>query len=111
MDGVDLKEIDHEALRRQIAVLFQNPVHYETTVRENIGFGEISALSDDKRLWQAASDAGALAPIERLPEGFDTILSKMFGLSLIHIWISVRTLREIGRWLPGMQGNAGFFLL
>ena len=79
VDGVDLKEIDHEALRRQIAVLFQNPVHYETTVRENIGFGEISALSDDKRLWQAASDSGALAPIERLPEGFDTVLSKMFG--------------------------------
>jgi len=66
-------------LRRQIAVLFQDPVHYETTVRENIGFGEIGALSDQGRIWQAARDAGALAPIERLPEGFDTVLSKMFG--------------------------------
>lgn len=79
LDGVDLKEIDQEALRRQIAVLFQNPVHYQTTVRENIGFGQLSYLGDDRRLWQAACDAGALAPIERLPGGFDTVLSKMFG--------------------------------
>ncbi len=78
-DGVDLKKIDHENLRRQVAVLFQSPVHYQTTVRENIGFGELSSLDDHLRIRQAACDAGALASIDRLQEGFDTVLSKMFG--------------------------------
>jgi len=79
LDGVDLRELDQEALRRRIAVLFQEPVHYHATVRENIGFGDINRLADEKRIWEAARDAGALEPIERLPDGLDTILGKWFG--------------------------------
>lgn len=79
LDGADLREFDHEALRRQIAVLFQNPVHYHTTVHENIAFGDISRLSDQHGVWQAARDSGALESIERLQNGFETVLSKWFG--------------------------------
>ena len=79
LDGVDLRELDQEALRRRIAVLFQEPVHYQATVRENIGFGEIDRLSDEKRVWEAARNAGALEPVERLEDGFETILGKWFG--------------------------------
>ena len=79
LDGVDLRELDQEALRRRIAILFQEPVHYQATVRENIGFGDISGLSDEKRIWEAARNAGALEPVERLQEGFDAILGKSFG--------------------------------
>lgn len=79
LDGVDLRELDQEALWRRIAVLFQEPVHYHATVRENIGFGEINKLSDEKRIWNAAKNAGALEPIERLHDGFETILGKWFG--------------------------------
>jgi ATP-binding cassette, subfamily B, bacterial len=79
LDGADLREFDHEALRRQIAVLFQNPVHYHATVHENIAFGDLSRLSDQQRVWQAAHDSGALESIERLQNGFETVLSKWFG--------------------------------
>lgn len=79
LDGVDLREFDPETLRRGIAVLFQEPVHYHATVRENIAFGEIAALSDHARAWQAARDAGALEPIARLQNGFETVLGKWFG--------------------------------
>ncbi len=79
VDGVDLRALDHGAMRRQIAVLFQEPVHYHTSVRENIGFGDIEAIGDQARVSQAARDAGALAPIERLDQGFDTVLGKWFG--------------------------------
>ncbi len=79
LDGVDLREMDPEALRRNIAVLFQDPVHYHATVRENIGFGDIGKLSDEKRIREAARDAGALEPIERLQDGFEAILGKLFG--------------------------------
>jgi ATP-binding cassette subfamily B protein len=79
MDGVDVRSLDPDALRRRITVLFQEPVRYHATVRENIGFSDVSALSDQARVWQAARDAGALDPIDRLPEGFDSILGKFFG--------------------------------
>lgn len=79
MDGVDLRSLDREALRRCITVLFQEPVRYHATARENIGFGDVDALSDQARVGQAARDAGALDPIERLAEGFETVLGKFFG--------------------------------
>lgn len=79
LDGVDLRSLDQEALRRRIAVLFQDPVHYHATVRENIAFGDVAGLGDDARVWEAARNAGALGPIERLQDGLDTILGKWFG--------------------------------
>ena len=79
LDGVDLRSLDQEALRRRIAVLFQGPVHYHASVRENIAFGDIEGLGDQARVWEAARDAGALEPIERLEGGFEAILGKWFG--------------------------------
>lgn len=79
LDGADLRSFDQEELRRQIAVLFQDPVHYHTTVRENIAFGDIDELANHHRTWQAARDAGALEPIDRLEGGFDALLGKWFG--------------------------------
>jgi len=79
LDNVDLRAMDQEALRRRIAVLFQDPVHYHASVRENIAFGDLEGLSDQARLWEAARDAGALEPIESLPDGFDALLGKWFG--------------------------------
>jgi ATP-binding cassette subfamily B protein len=76
---VDWRAFDPSALRREITVLFQDPVHYHASVRENISFGDIGGINDEPRLRQAAADAGALEPIERLPEGFDSLLGKWFG--------------------------------
>ncbi len=79
LDGMDLRELDPETLRRRIAVLFQEPVHYHATVHENIAFGDIHALADQARAREAAHDAGAMEPIERLQGGFDAVLGKWFG--------------------------------
>jgi hypothetical protein len=70
LDGVDLSSLDQEALRRRMSVLFQDPVHYHASVRENIAFGDIEGLGDQARVWEAARNAGALEPIERLKGGF-----------------------------------------
>lgn len=78
-DGVDLRSLDPVALRRQIAVLFQDPVHYHASAGENIIFGDIEGASDQARMWKAARDAGALEPIERLEGGFAALLGKWFG--------------------------------
>ena len=79
LDDVDLRAMDQEALRRRITVLFQDPVHYHASVRENIAFGDLEGLSDQARVRQAAQDAGALEPIGRLPDGFEALLGKWFG--------------------------------
>ena len=79
IDGVNLRALDPEALRSGIAVLFQDPVHYHTSVRANIAFGDVTGLDDHARVWQAAYDAGALDPIERLPGNFEALLGKWFG--------------------------------
>jgi ATP-binding cassette subfamily B protein len=79
LDGVDLKAFDPVALRERITVLFQEPVHYHASVRENIAFGDLGALFDLTRVRHAAEDAGALEPVERLPAGFESLLGKWFG--------------------------------
>jgi ATP-binding cassette, subfamily B, bacterial len=79
IDGRDLRSLDPAALRRQIAVLFQEPVRYHATAQKNIAFGDLEGLCDRDRTRQAAIDAGALETIERLPEGFDALLGKWFG--------------------------------
>jgi ATP-binding cassette, subfamily B, bacterial len=79
VDGVDIRSLDQAALRRQIAVLFQDPVHYHATVGENIAFGDVEGAQDKDRMLKAAQDAGALEPIEGLKGGFDALLGKWFG--------------------------------
>ncbi len=79
LDGVDLRAFDPVALRDKITVLFQEPVRYHATVRENIAFGDLDGLLDLPRVRQAAEDAGALEPVERLPAAFESLLGKWFG--------------------------------
>jgi ATP-binding cassette subfamily B protein len=79
LDGVDLRSFDPETLHRQVTILFQEPVRYQATVAENIAFGDVDGLHDRERIRLAAQAAGAVPFIERLPEGFDALLSKWFG--------------------------------
>lgn len=78
-DDVDLKAFDVVALRHRMAVLFQDPVHYHATVRENIAFGDLDGVPDQARVRQAAHNAGVVRAVESLPEQFETVLGKRFG--------------------------------
>jgi ATP-binding cassette subfamily B protein len=79
LDGVDLRSFDPQELRRGITVLFQEPVRYHTTAGENIAMGDLASEPDRDRIQAAAHAAGAAMPIERLPQGYDTVLGKWFG--------------------------------
>ncbi len=78
-DGVDLRELALAEVRRRITVLFQEPVHYHDTVAYNLRCGDLAALPDRAALVDAARAAGADGPIQRLPQGYETILGKWFG--------------------------------
>jgi ATP-binding cassette subfamily B protein len=78
LDGLDLKQIRTEELRRLITVLFQQPMHYNTTLAENVAYGAISEPRSSAEIEAAVKAAGAEEIVARLPEGYDSILGKWF---------------------------------
>lgn len=78
LDGVDLGNYSITDLHRQISVLFQDYIHYQLTVKENIWLGDIEVEPDSERIWAAAHAAGAHPTIDRLPHGLDTRLGNWF---------------------------------
>ena len=79
LDGVDLRNIAVDDLRRQITTLFQFPVPYQATARENIALGDVQRTAHPEEIETAARNAGAHEVIERLPQGYDTLLGKWFA--------------------------------
>ena len=79
IDGVDLKDMDLKSLRNLIGIVSQDIILFNDTVRENIGFGNPDANFDEIK--KAAELAYADEFIERLPEGYDTIVGER-GLKL-----------------------------
>ncbi|MBI2874294.1 MAG: ABC transporter ATP-binding protein [Firmicutes bacterium] len=70
VDGQDLREIKLTSLRRQIALVAQEPFLFSTTVRENIAYGRPGASAEEVEA--AARSAQAHSFIEGLPQGYDT---------------------------------------
>jgi len=78
IDGRDLRELSLAALRRAISVLFQEPVHYHASARDNIAVGDLAASPDHARVVASAQAAGSHDMITSLPDGYDTLLSRWF---------------------------------
>jgi ATP-binding cassette subfamily B protein len=78
LDGVDLREYDLDDLRACIGVIFQDFVRYQATMRENIGYGQITALDDEGRVLSAAERGGADEVAAALTQGYDTMLGRWF---------------------------------
>ncbi|MFN7130513.1 MAG: ABC transporter ATP-binding protein [Myxococcales bacterium] len=76
--GVDLRDMDPEALRKRIGVVFQDFVRYQFTFAENIGLGWVPALEDQSRIELAALAGGADAIVSELPKKYDTMLGGWF---------------------------------
>ena len=79
VDGCDLRDLRQAEWRRQITVLFQEPVRYHVTAAENIAHGDIAATPGVGAIERAARAAGAHELIARLPEGYETVLGRWFG--------------------------------
>ena len=79
IDGRDTADVDPDALRRNIGVVFQDYARYDMTVRENIGFGNLDKLDDDDAIRQAAAEAGIAEVVERFPEQYETMLGRQFA--------------------------------
>lgn len=74
IDGIDITDIPKDTLRRSIAIVLQDTVLFSDTIRANIKYGRTDASDEDMRA--AAALAKADEFIERLPEGYDTMLAE-----------------------------------
>ena len=74
LDGVDLRELEPEALRRQVALVPQDPVIFGATARENIRYGRLDA--DAAQIEAAARSAEAHEFLVDLPQGYDSELGE-----------------------------------
>lgn len=74
IDGTDITEVTQKSLRHAIAVVFQEATLFSGTVRENIAYGKPSATL--KEIKAAAKAANATSFIEKLPQGFDTLVGE-----------------------------------
>ena len=70
VNGHPLKNVDLQSLRNQIAVVFQESLIFDGTVRENIAYGKPDAT--DEEIMEAAKKADAHDFISELSEGYDT---------------------------------------
>ena len=77
VDGVDVRRYDLKGLRHGIGAIFQDYVRFYCTAEENIAFGDIRVV-DRERVKRAAALAGMDGYIEKLPQGYDTMLGRMF---------------------------------
>jgi ATP-binding cassette subfamily B protein len=77
VDGIDLRDVEPSQWQGRIGALFQDFVHYELPVVDNIGFGA-SLDGDEDALRSAATRAGAIQLVDGLPRGWATVLSRQF---------------------------------
>ena len=72
IDGVDIRHINRDNLRQNIAMVLQDTHLFTGTVMENIRYGRLDAT--DEEVIQAAKTASAHSFINRLPHGYQTML-------------------------------------
>jgi ATP-binding cassette, subfamily B, bacterial len=79
IDGIDVRHVELESLRRAIGVISQDPFLFSATVRENIAFGRPDAT--EEQVVAAARAAQVHEFVDRLPKGYDTVVGER-GITL-----------------------------
>lgn len=79
IDGVDAATMTAPAIRRRVAVLFQDFARFQFSAADNVGLGWLPRREDRDALQRAVREAGAEEVIARLPQGLDTPLGRAFG--------------------------------
>ena len=74
LDGADLREIEVESYRRLLGIVEQDVFLFDGTIAENIAYGDRWATRD--RIEAAAAAANAAEFIDRLPDGYDTLIGE-----------------------------------
>jgi len=74
IDGTDIRDVTLESLRAQIGIVTQQTILFNDTVRGNIAYGDVRRSDED--VVRAAMAANAHDFIQRLPQGYDTVIGE-----------------------------------
>ncbi|PSB50627.1 ABC transporter ATP-binding protein [Chamaesiphon polymorphus] len=78
LDGIELQHFSRTDFYSQVGALFQDFTCYQFTVADNIWMGNVEQPFTYERIERAARQSGAAATIQRLPQGYETLLGKWF---------------------------------
>ncbi|MFD5018179.1 ABC transporter ATP-binding protein [Paenibacillus sp. NPDC058367] len=74
IDGIDIRDMKLESLRKQIGIVQQDVFLFSGTIRENIAYGKLDAKLPE--IWEAAQRAHLEDLIQNLPDGMDTVIGE-----------------------------------
>ena len=75
IDGINIRDVAIADLRKQIAIVTQEPILFNDTVRNNIAYGSLEA--SNSAVEKAARAAYAFDFIQRFPNGFETVIGEL----------------------------------
>jgi ATP-binding cassette subfamily B protein len=107
IDGQEIKRFNLDFLHSQIAYVDQQGVRFEATAHENIAYGDWRRLMESREeVRQIAERTRIASMIEKMPEGFDTRLGRMFGQFDLSggQWQKIAIARAVAK-------NAGIYIL
>ena len=90
LDGHDIREYDVSDLYRMYGIIFQDFGKYAVSVSENIRFGDVHREASEADIRRAAAESNVEEYINRLPQGFDTPLMRVFEEEGVEL--------SIGQW-------------
>ncbi len=74
LDGIDIRDLSLESLRRHIAIVSQDVMIFDDTIRNNVLYGSPDAT--EAEVWKALEDASLADFVRTLPEGLDTVVGE-----------------------------------
>jgi ATP-binding cassette subfamily B protein len=78
LNGIDASRFSPRSVQREMSIIFQDYGQYQMTARENIGLSRTDALQNDAAIQGAGEKSGAVDVVSDLPEGYETMLGRLF---------------------------------
>ncbi|RUP50036.1 P-loop containing nucleoside triphosphate hydrolase protein [Jimgerdemannia flammicorona] len=86
LDGNNLKDINVKWLRQQIGIVSQEPVLFNTSIKNNLIMGSVSSTVTEEQIIDACKQANCHHFIIQLPKGYDTVVGEVGDKMIIFPW-------------------------
>lgn len=77
-EGKDYRNVDFSKFVNRMGVSFQDYAKFEFTIRDNVAFGDINKVNEDKDLCEALQKSGAINIVDRMQDGIDTYIGRWY---------------------------------
>ena len=78
LNGIDASRFSPRSVQGEMSIIFQDYGQYQMTARENIGLSRTDKLEEDSAIQRAGEKSGAAEVVDDLPEGYETMLGRLF---------------------------------